>query len=50
MKPHFKDTTSNIKMSDTWKIQLSTAINYVSSKDTDEQCKIFPNRDNIRGY
>ena len=32
MKPHFKDTTSNIKMSDTWKIQLSTAIKYFHLK------------------
>ena len=28
---------NNLKKSDTWKIQLTVAINFISSKDNDEE-------------
>ena len=34
IKPYLKDI-SNLKKSDTWKIQLTIAINFISSKHTE---------------
>lgn len=36
INPHLKDIINNLKSSDTFKIELTTAINFVSCKDTDE--------------
>ena len=36
INPHLKDIISNLKSSDTFKIELTTTINFVSCKDTDE--------------
>ena len=33
--PCFKDSINNIKKSDTWKIQLTIASNFISSMDND---------------
>ena len=38
IKPHLKDTTKNLKQSDAWKIQLTIAINFISSKDNNVEC------------
>ena len=38
--PYLTDIISDLKNSDTWKIQLTTAINFISSKDNDEECAI----------
>ena len=38
----------NLKKSDTWKIQLRTAINLVSSKDGEEQRVLLSTSDNIK--
>ena len=35
-----------LKKSDAWKIQLSIAINFISSKDTDEELLIYSKSDN----
>ena len=35
IKPYLKDIINNLKSSDTFKIELTTAINFVSCKDTD---------------
>ena len=37
----------HLKKSDTWKIQLIIAINFVSSKDTDEEREIHSKSDYI---
>ena len=36
-KPYLKEIINNLKISDKWKIQLTTAINFISYKDTDEE-------------
>ena len=36
---------NDLRKSDTWKIQLTTAINLISSKDNDEECKM-PSKSN----
>ena len=38
---------NNLQKSDTWKIQLTIQINFVSSKDTDEQSEMKLKSDNI---
>ena len=38
IKQFFKDIINNLKKSDTWKIQLTIAINFIASKDTVEKC------------
>ena len=37
IRPYLKDIVNNIKISDTWKIQLTLASNLMSSKDTGEE-------------
>ena len=37
----------DLQISDTWKIQLTIAINFISSKDVDEQCVIHSKSENI---
>ena len=37
IKRYLKYFTNTLKKSDTWKIQLTIATNFVSSKDTDEE-------------
>ena len=34
---HLMDIINNLKKSDTWKIQSTIAINFISSKDNDEE-------------
>ena len=41
-----RDTTINLQKSDTWKIQLIIAINFISSKDVDEERVINSKRNN----
>ena len=36
INPHLKDIINNLKSSDTFKIELTRAINFVSCKETDE--------------
>ena len=38
---------NNLKKSDTWKIQLTIAINFISSKDIDEERVMHSTSDNI---
>ena len=37
IKPYLRDIIINLQKSDTWKIQLTIAINFLSSKDVDEE-------------
>ena len=42
-----KDITNNLKNADTWNIQLTIAINFMSFKDTDGECLVHSKSDNI---
>ena len=43
---YLKDIINNLKKSDTWKIQLTILINFVSSKDNDEDRVMHSKSDN----
>ena len=42
-----KDIINNLNKSDTWKIELTMEINFVSFKDTDEEQVMHSKSDNI---
>ena len=42
-----RDTIINLQKSNTWKIQLTIAINFISSKDVDEERAIHSKSNNI---
>ena len=42
-----KDIVNDINKSDTWKIQLTIESNFISFKDTDEECVMHSKSDNI---
>ena len=46
--PYLKDTINNLKMSDSWKIQLTIANNFISSIDNDDECVMHSKSDNIK--
>ena len=45
IRPYLKNTTGDLedRTPDTWKIQLTTVINFMSSKDNDEE-RVMPSR------
>ena len=45
--PHLNDIINDLKKPDTWEIQLTTSINFISSKDTDEECVMHSKSNNI---
>ena len=47
IKPYLKDIKTNRQKSDTWKNQLTLVINFVSSKDVDEEGVMDSKSDNI---
>ena len=47
--PYLKDIINNLKKSDTWKIQLTIAINFISSKDNDEEHVMNSKSDRVKG-
>ena len=47
IKPYLRDIIINLQKSDTWKIQLTIAINFISSKDVDEERVMYSKSDNI---
>ena len=48
IRPYLKDIINNLKTSDTQKIQLTITINFISSKnDNDEECVMHSKSDNI---
>ena len=48
IRPYLRDTKSNLKQSDTGKTQLTTTIDFISSKDdNDEERVMHSKRDNI---
>ena len=48
IRQYLIDFINNLKKSDIWKIQLILAINYMSSKDADEEHVIHPKSDKIK--
>ena len=46
IKPYLKNIINNLNKSDTQKIQLTIAINFIFSKDTDEEHVMHLKRDN----
>ena len=48
IRPYLRDVVNDLKQSDTWKIQLAISINFVSSKDiNNEECIMHSKSDNI---
>ena len=47
IKPYLRDIMTNLQKSETWKIQLTIAINFNSSKDDDEKRVMHSKSDNI---
>ena len=48
IRPYLKDIINDLKKSDTWKIQLTITINFISSKDdSDEERAMYSKSDNI---
>ena len=48
IKPCLKDIIIDLQSSDTWKIQLAIVTNFISSKDTEEECVVHSTSDNIK--
>ena len=46
-KSYLRDIIINLQKSDTWKIQLSIAVSFISSKDVDEGHVMHLKRDNV---
>ena len=47
IKPYLKEIINNLEKSDAWKIQLTIAIDFISSKDTDEERVMHSKSDNV---
>ena len=47
IKPYLRDMIIDLQKSDAWKIQLTMSINFICSKDVDEESAIHTNSDNI---
>ena len=47
VRPYFKCIMNDLKKSDTWKIQFTIAINFMSSNDIVEQRVMYSKSDNI---
>ena len=47
IRAYLKDIVNNLKKYDTWEIQLTIAINFIPSKDNDEERVMHPKSDNI---
>ena len=47
IKLYLKDVINHLKNSDTWEIQITIAISFISSKDSDEEHVIHLKSDNI---
>ena len=48
MKVMLRDIIIDLQSFDTWRTQLTIAINFISSKDTEEEHAIHSTRDNIK--
>ena len=41
IQPYIRDTVNDLKQSDTWKIQLKIAINFISSQDDNYEDRVI---------
>ena len=48
IKPYLRNIIIDHQSSDTWKIQLTIAINFIPSKDSAEECVMYSGSDNIK--
>ena len=48
IKPYLRDIIIDLQSSDTWKVYLTVAINFMSSKDTEEERVMHSNSDNLK--
>ena len=46
IKPYVRNIITDLQNSDTWKIQLKIAINFISSKDSEEERIMHSRSDN----
>ena len=44
-RPYLKDVFKNLTKSDTWKFQLAIAINFMLTRDIDEECLMHSKND-----
>ena len=42
-----KDIVIHLQSSDTWKVQLTIAINFIASKDTEEEHVMYSRSENV---
>ena len=48
IRPYLRDFINDLKQSDTWKIQLTITINFISSKDDNDEDRVMHSKsDNI---
>ena len=47
-EPYLRNIIIDLQNSDTWKIQLTIAVNFISSKDAEEECVMHLKRNNIK--
>ena len=48
IKPYVRNIITDLQNSDTWKIQLKIAINFISSKDSEEERIMHSRSDDIQ--
>ena len=48
IKPYLKDIINGLKESETWKIQLTIAVNFISSENSDEEHVMNSKNDKIK--
>ena len=48
IKPYVRNIITDLQNSDTWKIQLKIAVNFISSKDSEEERIMHSRSDNIQ--
>ena len=48
VKPYLRDIMTDLQSSDTWKIQLAIAVNFIYSKDNEEEHVTHSTSDNIK--
>ena len=48
INPYFSDIVIDLQSSDAWKIQLTVEINFISSKDTEEECVMHSTSANMK--
>ena len=48
IKPYMRNITSDLQGSDTWKIQLTVTISFISPKDADEERVMHSESNNVK--